>query len=132
VDPKFVPEKIQNDDHDLMNSGCEKLLDYLPDDCRELITEFVKSYEGTVPLWQVIGGYVLRSRESGQMFAPLILPDWQEMVSPRTARPCDTCGEAIQPTTWSQKHCCNACYFGKLATLGHNEDCALKKVEVAA
>lgn len=127
VQPKFEPEKASHADQDLMNAGCEKMLDYLPEDCRELIVEFIKSYEGSVPLWQAIAGYVLRSREAGQMFSPLILPEWQEMVSPRSLRPCDTCGEAMKPITWSQKHCCNACYFAKLDVSGHSDHCALDK-----
>lgn len=125
VEAKFTTEKIHVEDSKAMDDGLQKLLDYMPADCKELILEYVASMQ--IPLWHAIGGYIVRCREEGTLFAPVILPDWQEMVPANAIRACSTCGEALSPTTWGQRYCCEYCYFGKLSSFGHADKCALTK-----
>jgi hypothetical protein len=130
VEAKFTPEYIHVEDTKVMNDGMEKLLLYLPDDCRDLIREYCKNLD--IPLWQAIGGYVVRAREEGTLFSPIILPDWEEMLPGNALRACKTCGDPLKPTTWGQRYCCEYCYFGKLSVFGHKEDCAIAKEAINA
>jgi len=128
VPPKMTPAKIRASDEMVMNAGAEKLLEYLPDDAKELVLEYRASQD--VPLWQVIGGYVMRCRDNGEMFAGNILPDWTDMIAPNAVRACGTCGDPMKPQLQGQTFCCNFCASGKRSTLGHNETCALTHEKV--
>ena len=126
VTPRYTPGQIQSDEVNAMNIGCEKMLEYLPDDCSELIREYQHSSEA--PLWQVVAGYAMRAREQGQLFSPYILPDWAEMISPNSIRACGTCGEPMKPQFNGNTFCCNRCASDRLAALGgHNDDCTLQR-----
>lgn len=121
--PLVQQERIHEADVDLMNRACARMLDYVPNDCAELVAEYVES-SGT-PVWQVIAGYMLRSREMGTLFSPVVLPEWTAMVSPKGVRPCEFCGAGMHAKTWGQTRCCNNCVAGKVKELGHNDNCAL-------
>lgn len=122
VAAKIALERIKGEDETIMDAGCLKLLEYIPIDASELIREFQAG--NGVPMWQVIGGYVMRAREQAELFSPIILPDWADSIAPNAARPCGTCGDAMKTSVPGQQFCCNRCYHGKD---DHNEDCAVIK-----
>lgn len=126
VEAKVALERIKTEDEQVMNTGMEKFLEYMPLDAAELIREYAQ--DNAVPLWQVIGGYVMRAREQAELFSPIILPDWAESIAPNAVRPCGTCGEGMKSAVAGQMFCCNFCYHGKPT---HNPDCVLVKEEAA-
>lgn len=119
VKAKVELERIKSEDEAIMAAGFEKFMQYLPEDAVSLIREYVANHE--VPLWQVLGGYVIRAREQAELFSPIILPDWVDAIAPNSVRPCGTCGEGMKPTVAGQLFCCNFCYHGRE---DHNPDCA--------
>lgn len=120
VKAKVELERIKTEDAATMDAGCEKLLEYLPEDAASLIREYRANNE--VPIWQVIGGYVMRAREQAELFSPIILPDWADSIAPNSIRPCGTCGDGMKAAVAGQQFCCNLCYHGKES---HNTDCCL-------
>lgn len=129
VEAKYQPEVIKREDVDSMTAGLQRLMEYLPEDVSQLIGEYCKSTD--TPLWMAIGGYVMRSREDGTLMAPVVMPEWQDMIPASSLRACGTCGDPLKPVVWSQRFCCNSCYFGNVGKNGHSENCALVKTEAA-
>lgn len=125
IPPRVETMYVPDIDRDMMETGCRRLLDYMPDAVRELIYELHASLGGDVPLWQLIGAYTLRAHEFGEIFSAqqYILEDWKTMVAPGSLRPCKTCGEPMKTLGWSQLSCCNHCGRQRVVSFGHNPDC---------
>ena len=122
--PTFVPIKMRDEEYADLNAAARKLMEYLPE---EDLSAMIEECAGNIdaPVWQVILGYVLRAREDGAIFAPVILPDWQVMVNPKGAKACGTCGERMLSKNWVDGYCCNECSQGLQI---HGEACMLVAV----
>ena len=125
VQQRFQPDRIPESEIQQMNQALEYLLAYLPLDASELVREYQLQYG--YPLWQIVGGYIMRCRENGDMMSPNILPDWEEMISPNAPRSCDKCNGVMKREIWSQIYCCDACFFDKVDSVGHSATCSIMK-----
>lgn len=100
------------------------LMMYLPTDAQMFINE--ASEQMQLPLWQMILGYVMRCADRFELFAPHILSQWESGGIANAPRPCGTCEQNFTSKFPDARYCCDNCFFGKLATLGHSEMCPTK------
>lgn len=105
------------------------LIQYLPEETQALIRE--ASEQMKLPIWQMLLGYAMRSRERDEVFFPVILSMWEHTLPANAPRPCGKCGLIFTSRFGESKYCCNPCFFDKLSKLGHTEDCPTRKAVAA-
>ena len=101
------------------------LYDYLPKDVQEIIEEIRKrdGYE----LWHLFLGCVMKVVVDRQELLAdrFVLTSWEEARKPSAGRPCRTCGQMFVSRWPDALYCCGPCYFGKLDSKPHAENCLL-------
>ena len=103
--PDFQVREIETTQE--LTAGAAQLLEYLPEAEASMVREISEMLE--VPVWQVLAGYVMRCRELGVLQSPIILAEWQDSRSPRSARECRVCQIEFQPSHWGQPYCSTEC-----------------------
>ena len=107
-----------------LNDASEILMEYLPTDTVSMVREAAEKM--SVPLWQMILGYVMRCDDGRLWFSPHLLSQWATGGRADAARACGTCGKEFVSRFPDAAYCCERCYFGKLSEFGHNHDCSLR------
>jgi hypothetical protein len=108
--------------------NAKALMQYLPEHVQQIMTEVHTTLKQ--PLWCLLLGYTMKVADWGELFAPRILGEWSAELPAKTDRICQQCGTIFISPVPEGMYCCSRCYFGKVATLGHSDDCLIPHVAV--
>ena len=109
-----------------LDQAAETLVALLPPDTLMFVKE--ASAALALPMWQMLLGYAMRCADRMELYSPSILSSWAMGQAASRDRSCTNCGQLFGSPHPDAMYCCHNCFFGKVSTLGHVDNCPTKKV----